>query len=276
VPTAAARFFDAMAESYDDLEPWYEHLYAVLHTIVRTELARAGNPPGRALDAGCGTGFQTRILADLGYRVHGIDVSTGALAVAHRRQRGRAWLAAADVVALPQRGASFDVAVCCGSTLNFAGDPARALAEIARVLRPGGRLLLECEHRFSLDLGWALLGGLLGDALGYGLSARQAWRQVAASPGVGVWIDYPGYPSLRLVTRGELRAWLDGAGLTPVRTWSIHSVTNLIPSPMLHRERVGRTLAALYRALAAADRVLARSRAAQLVANHLVVLAGKR
>lgn len=264
-----------MAESDGELEPWYEHLYAVLHAILRAELANPADGAGRALDAGCGTGLQTALLADLGYRTHGIDVSVGALAVARRLRPGVAWLAGGDVVALPHRDGSFDVAVCCGSTLNFVDEPARAIAEIGRVLRPGGRLLLECEHRFSLDLAWALVGGLAGDALGYGATARQAWRHAVASPRQGVWIDYPGYPPLRLATRAELRTWLGAAGLAIVRTWAIHAVTNLIPSTVLHRPHLGRGLRAVFRALAAADRRVSRWRPVQSLASSLVLLARK-
>ena len=86
---ATTRFFDAMAASYDELEPWYEHLYARLHRIVRDALGRAA-PGARALDAGCGTGFQTAILAELGYRPHGLDLSGASLAVARGRVPGAA------------------------------------------------------------------------------------------------------------------------------------------------------------------------------------------
>src|SRR4029450_11096166 len=66
--TGAAPFFDAMAASYDELEPWYEHLYAVLHGLVRAELRPAAGAPGlRALDAGCRTGFPAAILLEPGY-----------------------------------------------------------------------------------------------------------------------------------------------------------------------------------------------------------------
>ena len=53
-----ARAFDAMAGQYDQLEPWYEHLYAALHAILKTELVPAqGSARPRALNAGCGSGF---------------------------------------------------------------------------------------------------------------------------------------------------------------------------------------------------------------------------
>src|SRR5215469_10054660 len=81
---ATTRFFDAMAESYDELEPWYEHLYAELHRILRSALSPVP-PDGLALDAGCGTGFQTAILAELGYRPLGLDLSAASLTVARTR-----------------------------------------------------------------------------------------------------------------------------------------------------------------------------------------------
>src|SRR5688572_25001357 len=80
------RVFDSMAADYDELEPWYEHLYARVHTILRQTLGQpAPAETAAALDAGCGTGFQTAVLQALGYRAHGLDVSAGLLAVARRR-----------------------------------------------------------------------------------------------------------------------------------------------------------------------------------------------
>ena len=146
-----------MADDYDLLEPWYEHLYATLHALLRAELGPPA-PAGRrrALDAGCGTGFQTALLEELGYATHGADLSARLLAAARRRLPSTP-LVLADVQALPYEGGVFDVVTSCGSTLSFVDRPEAALREIGRVLRPGGRLVLECEHRWSLDLGWALV-----------------------------------------------------------------------------------------------------------------------
>jgi MPBQ/MSBQ methyltransferase len=271
-----ARLFDAMADGYDTLEPWYEHLYAVLHGILREVLARPprGRRP-RALDAGCGTGFQTAILDELGYETHGIDVAARLLAEARRRVPSAA-LARASLQALPYRDASLDAVACCGSTLSFVEDPAAALGELGRVLAPGGVLFLECEHRASLDLGWALVSALGGDRLGYGLSPGVAWRQLVRRPREGCTVTYPGYGRLRLFARRELTAMLSAAGLDPLRWWGIHSVTNLIPSTVLHRDRLGPVTASLYARLRTLDARLAASPLASRTANSLVVLAKKR
>jgi MPBQ/MSBQ methyltransferase len=317
--TEVARLFDATADSYDQLEPWYDHLYTALHAILRAALSpdsgelsrpapgddaslgrrtrqadartltgpeeirlgtRSGTPPSekgtcrRALDAGCGTGFQTALLDDLGYETHGFDISGGLVAVARRRLERPAF-ALASIESLPYRDGRFDVVTCCGSTLSFTQAPDQALREIGRVLRPGGVLMLECEHKWSLDLAWAWLSSVTGDSLGYGTSPREIWRQLARPLRDGFHLDYPGYGRIRLFTIPELRAMLHDAGLRPMRLWGIHMITNLIPSTILHRERLPRPLAALYGWLCAADGALGRFPPAPWVANSIVVLARK-
>src|SRR5262249_1808098 len=151
---ATTRFFDAMAASYDELEPWYEHLYAELHRILRSALSPA-LPDALALDAGCGTGFQTAILAEVGYRPPGLDLSAPSRAVAQTRLPGSCFVRGA-LGALPYDDAPFDAVVCAGSTLDFVDEPASVVAEITRVMRPGARLLLEYERRWCLDIAWTL------------------------------------------------------------------------------------------------------------------------
>ena len=268
-------FFDTMAEGYETLEPWYEHLYATLHAVLRAELSPPVEAPEpRALDAGCGIGFQTAILDEMGYAAHGLDLSPELLRAA-RARLGRMPLAQGDVQALPYRDGSFAAATCCGSTLSYVDDARQALAEIARVLRPGGRLLVECEGRWSLDLGWAWLSGLLGDPWGYELAPGEVWRAATTHRDRECRLRYPGYGALRLFTVAELLRLLRTEGLEPVRVWGIHSITNLLPSTVLHRARLGRRLAVVYRILRGADRALAARWPATRLANSLVVLARK-
>ena len=100
------------------------------------------SPGDRVLDVGCGPGNYTRHLADASASglVVGIDASSPMLA-AGVRQSGGSNLAfvRADACALPFADGEFDVVSCVG-TLHMTTDPTAALAEMVRVLAPGGRI----------------------------------------------------------------------------------------------------------------------------------------
>jgi SAM-dependent methyltransferase len=108
--------------------------------------------PGRALDAACGTGRHARHLVDRGHRVVGIDVSPEMLA--HARSRvPEATLLEADLERIPADDAAFDLAVA-GLALAHLPALTGAVGELARVLRPGGRLVISVLHPFQALLGW--------------------------------------------------------------------------------------------------------------------------
>ncbi|HET7231375.1 MAG TPA: class I SAM-dependent methyltransferase [Longimicrobium sp.] len=106
-----------------------------------------GRDAGTLLDLGCGTANLLPGLGEWGARVHrylGADLSPEMLRAAAPRARATpfpAALLAADAAALPLRTASVDTLVTA-SALHDWPNPAAALAEARRVLRPGGRLLL--------------------------------------------------------------------------------------------------------------------------------------
>ena len=99
-----------------------------------------GLPVGRALDAACGTGRHTAYLADLGHRVIGVDDSPGMLAVA-REKVPAAEFRRAELHQLPLADGEADV-VLCALALAHVRDLTPAFAEFARVLRPGGHLVI--------------------------------------------------------------------------------------------------------------------------------------
>jgi SAM-dependent methyltransferase len=93
----------------------------------------------RVLDVGSGTGSNLRMLRDLGFRrVVGLDRSAPALRHCLGKQLGS--VQRADVCALPFRDASFDL-VLATDLLEHVRDESRAVAEMHRVLRPGGALV---------------------------------------------------------------------------------------------------------------------------------------
>jgi SAM-dependent methyltransferase len=110
-------------------------------------------PPGAtpvALELGCGAGTYVRILAGLGYRTIGMDYSLPSLGRAMAADPGqKGHYLAGDAYALPSRRGAVDLVVSIG-VLQALGRPEGALAEIARVLRPGGTLLIEALSSRSL------------------------------------------------------------------------------------------------------------------------------
>lgn len=116
-------------------EHWW---YAVLHDLVLGEMMTRVRRGAAVLDAGCGTGG---MMARLGaWDTKGVDISPAA--IAHCRQRGLAHATQASVSALPFADASFDAVLSLDVLYHEQVDEASALDEMARVLRPGGLLIL--------------------------------------------------------------------------------------------------------------------------------------
>jgi SAM-dependent methyltransferase len=114
-----------------------------------------GGPGRRVLDVGCRYGALTRSYLD-GNDVVGVDVDREALAEAAKLGIETHW-ADADA-ALPFPDASFDVVVA-GELLEHIRDPAGLVAEAARMLRPGGRLVASVPNGFRLKHRLRFLAG---------------------------------------------------------------------------------------------------------------------
>ena len=102
------------------------------------------------LDAGCGTGRYLRELHALGARPIGVDLSSAMLA---RAREVTSHIARANLCALPIDSMSIDVIVC-GLALGDVPHLELALAEMARVLRPGGCVVYSVVHPAGADAGW--------------------------------------------------------------------------------------------------------------------------
>lgn len=159
------------------------------------------------IDAGCGTGRYLRELRALGARPIGLDLSSAMLA---RARDVAPHIARANICALPIDSMSVDVIVC-GLALGDVPHLELALAEMARVLRPGGCLIYSVVHPAGADAGWArtfAAGGRQMAINSYWHSTdehRQACR--AAGLRVTAWRepvlrDAPDHPAV-LVVRAE-------------------------------------------------------------------------
>jgi SAM-dependent methyltransferase len=124
-------------------------LFAIEEPIVHEILGPLS--PGVALDAACGTGRYTEYLAKQGHRVIGVDSSPEMLAYAGTRVPD-AELRQGDLHQLPLPDDHVDVVVCALALTHLA-DVAPAITEFARVLRPGGHLVITDVHHELVALG---------------------------------------------------------------------------------------------------------------------------
>jgi SAM-dependent methyltransferase len=132
--------FDEVAASYDESLP----PHVVEHYLrKRTRLVLELCPHGSVLDVGCGTGALAQRLSENGLDTSGVDPSAGMLAVLRARS-SRVLTVQSSGTALPFADDSFDL-VLCVAVMHHIADPGRVgatLAEMVRVARPGGRVLV--------------------------------------------------------------------------------------------------------------------------------------
>ena len=174
-----------------DPRAWADLAEAHNRPLFEAVLDAAGTGPGtQLLDVGCGSGLTLVLAAQRGVRPAGLDVSPGLLGIARERLPG-ADLREGDMESLPFGDASFD-AVTGVNAFQFAGDPRRALAEAARVLRPGGRVvasLFAAPERSQGTVAHEAMSALIppasaGDHAPYALSAPGNLEAALASAGL--------------------------------------------------------------------------------------------
>ncbi|WP_371493811.1 methyltransferase domain-containing protein [Kitasatospora sp. NBC_00374] len=141
------------------------------HVFTRLAELTGARPGDRALDVGCGTGYLTLRLADVvtsAGSVIGVDPSADVLAHARRRANGRTHCTFTDGIAenLPAADGEFDVVASSLMLHHLPEDVrARAVAEMRRALRPGGRLLLADFRPPTNSVARHLVGAVTGPVM---------------------------------------------------------------------------------------------------------------
>ncbi|PIU46039.1 MAG: class I SAM-dependent methyltransferase [Ignavibacteriales bacterium CG07_land_8_20_14_0_80_59_12] len=119
---------------------WYAGLRALLRRVIAKSAASHGRAP-RLLDAGCGTGANLAMLEEFGEGI-GVDLSSTALEFSKRR--GLTGLVRSSLLNLPFASGSFDAILSIDVLYHlWVADDSTALAELARVLKPRGTLILQ-------------------------------------------------------------------------------------------------------------------------------------
>lgn len=201
----------AVREMFDAIAPRYDLVNRVMTLRLdvawrrRTVRALALPAGSRVVDLACGTGDLCRELARQGHSPVGFDFSMGMLRAAPPVAGGPVWVNA-DVLELPVPDGALDGATCGFALRNLTAVPP-LLAEMARVLRPGGRIgLLEVDRPSNPILRWGhgLYFGRVVPLIGAVLSDRDAYRYLPDS------VVY-------LPPAAELQAIVRTAGFTDVQ-----------------------------------------------------------
>lgn len=184
-------------ELFAPLGPTYDRVGAALSLgqdpLWRRFLVSRLPPGGRVLDVATGTGLVAAQLIRRGFEVTGVDQSAEMLAVARRRFGDTVELVEASAQALPFADETFDH-LTFTYLLRYIDDPGATLAELARVVRPGGTV---ASLEFGVPRGlahplWeAYIRGVLPAA---GRVLRQGWAEVGDFLGGSIrafWAEYP-------------------------------------------------------------------------------------
>jgi demethylmenaquinone methyltransferase/2-methoxy-6-polyprenyl-1,4-benzoquinol methylase len=200
-------------ELFAPLGPSYDRVGAALSLgqdpLWRRFLVSRLPPGGHVLDVATGTGLVARELRGRGFRVTGLDQSPDMLAIARHRFGDRVELVEASAEALPFGDESFDH-LTFTYLLRYVDDPRTTLAELARVVRPGG---LVASLEFGVPSGlsrplWDLYVGV-----GLPLAGRvlaNGWGEVGGFLGDSIRMYWDRYPLERQLD------WWEGAGLRDV------------------------------------------------------------
>lgn len=141
-----------LADQYDT---WHKTVYKAYHQDLPKRFWQVyleyfdfiGPTKMKLLDVACGPGHFLLVAKDLGYEIHGIDISPVTIEDAKKTVEGDLRVAQAEK--LPYRAGSFNLVTCIGSLEHFM-DQDRALQEMRRVLKQEGKLFLYVPNLFFL------------------------------------------------------------------------------------------------------------------------------
>jgi len=201
-------------ELFAPLGPRYDRMGALLsfgqdprwRRFMVDRLPRDG---GHVLDVATGTGLVAEALLGRGFRVTGLDQSPGMLAHARARFGGRVELVEGSADELPFADASFDH-LTFTYLLRYVDDPRATVAELARVVRPGGTIAMV---EFGLPRGISLLPWNVWVGVGLPLAGRfvsPGWHEVGRFLGPSIRDFHARFPEAAL-----LELWR-GAGIEGV------------------------------------------------------------
>ena len=135
---------------YRDSENFFAYCMSARKAAVLERLGRLDPAAGPLLaDIGCGSGLVSKDLLAMGYDVTGMDISEGMLENARKIPGLK--LQVGDIENLPFANGAFDKVICLG-VISYVPNEAKALAELHRVLKPGGLLLIAVRNKLEISV----------------------------------------------------------------------------------------------------------------------------
>jgi ubiquinone/menaquinone biosynthesis C-methylase UbiE len=260
-PTPSVHGFDAIAEEYDGLFT-YSSIGKAQRASVWEEMDRAFSAGQRIVEINCGTGVDAVHLAERGIQVVACDASARMIDVARRRLYASPLrrhidfrvLATEDIHQL-ESARLFDGVLSNFAGLNCLSDLSSVARDLARLVRPGGKVVLCLFGRYCLwEFVWYALQGKFKKAM-----RRLGKQKISASlaPGNRVWIHYPSLGSLHVAFAPHFR----------LMRWK--GVGIFVPPSYL--EPWAARLAGLLRLAAKFDALIARWPGFRSLADHVVL-----
>ena len=171
------RAFYETSETYKGLLAAHDETY-LQHYV--TLVTRYADPGAKVLDLGCGNGISARLLSEAGFDVVGTDISPLFLKEAGAWEHPKLRYEVCDVMSLPFENETFQV-ICSNELIEHLPDVETALAEMVRVVRKGGRIILSgpnlCSPLIPLMDCFTLMFGGTGRPV-WGETRGQACRQL--------------------------------------------------------------------------------------------------
>ncbi|OGQ98865.1 MAG: hypothetical protein A2284_10430 [Deltaproteobacteria bacterium RIFOXYA12_FULL_61_11] len=184
--------------------PYFDLLLEPFNAGLRALALRLAGPgTGRKMfEVGCGTGSNLALFRRAGYTVTGLDASPAMLGQAVRKLGDEAELTLGNAAALPYPSAAFELGLAMLTLHELPGEiRVAALAELDRVVRPGGTILLVDFHPrpYSFPLGWLARLVILCFECAAGLDHLRHQQQYQLAGGLAPLVA--GLPAVEVVER---------------------------------------------------------------------------
>lgn len=191
-----------MVKSKSDYNTWHQHhsqdddVTASWHVFVQEKLQRQDVDKKNILEIGCGRGGFSNYLANLPRspkKVFACDFSNSALEIAQKKYPHEiiSWQKE-NIMSLSFRDELFDTAISC-ETIEHITNPKKAIRELYRVIKPGGKLLLTCPNYFNAFGIWCIYRWMIGKPYTEG---GQPYVNYILMPVVYFWIKKSGFKIL--------------------------------------------------------------------------------